>query len=244
MNFKTFTVRILFTILAALILPTLASAQKSGYVWANEPGSANYTPSTMYSFNSSGGGISISRSAVGNYTVRFSGLGGGASAGGNVLVTAYGGGSEICKVASWNSAGADFTPNVRCFTAGGAAVDTMYTVRVVMNNAAHSANGNGYAWADNPTSASYTPSTMYSFNSSGGAVSITRSGVGMYAVRFSGLGGGSAGGNVQVTAYGSNADVCKVASWSFAPTDFIANVRCFRSGGGPVDTTYSINVVR
>lgn len=244
MNFRTSTVRILLTIVAALILPTLASAQKSGYAWANEPASANYTPNATYSFNSSGGGINITRSGAGTYAVRFAGLGGGASAGGNVLITAYGGGSEACKVVNWNSAGADFTANVRCFNAGGIGVDTLYTIRVVMNNPGNPAHGNGYAWADNPTSASYTPSTMYSFNSSGGPISITRSGVGMYAVRFSGLGGGSSGGNVQVTAYGPDADACKVVSWSFAPADFIANVRCFRSGGGPVDTRYSINVVR
>ena len=163
--------------------------------------------------------------------------------GGNVLVTSYGGGSETCKVASWGSAGADFTANVRCFNAGGAAVDSMYTVRVAWNNPASAAHGNGYAWADNPTGASYTPNATYSFNSSGGAIGITRSGVGTYAVKFSGLGGNGAGGNVQVTAYGADAETCKVASWAFAPTDFTANVRCFR-GGAPVDTRYSINVVR
>jgi hypothetical protein len=241
MNFKPTTVRVLFAIVAALILPAMASAQKSGYVWANEPASASYTPNPAYSFNSSGGAITISRNGVGVYAVRFSGLGGGPASGGNVLVTSYGNGSETCKVANWGSSGVDFTANVRCFTAAGTAADTTYAMRVIWNNPAFIKNG--YAWADNPTSAGYTPNAMYSFNSSGGAIGITRSGVGTYAVNFSGLGGNGPGGNVQVTAYGSDAATCKAASWGFS-ADFTVNVRCFKSGGSPVDTQYSINIVR
>jgi hypothetical protein len=103
---------------------------------------------------------------------------------------------------------------------------------------------NGYAWANNSTISSYTPTTTYSFNSLKGSVNISRSGVGTYTVRFDRLGGGTLGGNVQVTAYGSDAATCKVGSWSFAPTDFIANVRCFKSGGTLGDTQYAIDVVR
>src|SRR5438270_871613 len=131
MTFRTFTVRVLFAVLAALALPALASAQKSGYVWADNPTSASYTPSTIYSFNSSGGGITISRSGVGAYVVNFSGIGGSGSAGGNVLVTAYGGGSETCKVMNWSSSGANFVANVRCFNSGGSPIDTRYSINVV-----------------------------------------------------------------------------------------------------------------
>jgi len=130
MLFRTFTVRCLFAILAALALPTLASAQKSGYVWADNPTSASYTPSASYSFNSSGGAISINRGGVGTYAVKFSGLG-GPTAGGNVQVTADGAGSESCKVMNWSSGGPDFTANVRCFTSSGVPVDTRYSINVV-----------------------------------------------------------------------------------------------------------------
>jgi hypothetical protein len=242
MTFRIFTVRILFVMLAALLLPTLASAQKSGYVWADNPTSGSYTPSTTYSFNSSGGAIIITRSGIGTYAVRFAGLGGNGSAGGNVQVTAYGSGSETCKVLSWDSGGASFIANVGCYNSTGSPVDTRYAARVVWTSAAFGKNG--YAWADNPTSASYTPSPMYSFNSSGGAINITRSGVGTYAVQFSGLSGGaSSGGNVLVTAYGSGSETCKVANWTSSGGNFVANVRCFGSAGTPADTRYSINVV-
>jgi hypothetical protein len=242
MNFKVSTVRIVFTILATLILPTLASAQKSGYAWASEPASASYTPNATYSFNSAGGAINISRSGVGSYAVRFSGLGGDTSVGGNVLVTPYGGGTETCKVASWGSSGADFTANVRCFTAEGAAIDTMYTVRVAWYYAPSPGRRTSYAWADSPLSVSYTPSTKFSFNSVGSAINISRSGVGTYAVRFSdfGTGQGATGGNVLVTAYGGGSETCKAASWDNSGADYIVNVRCFTAAGAAVDTMYTV----
>lgn len=101
----------------------------------------------------------------------------------------------------------------------------------------------GYVWAHNPTSASYTPTPVYSYNSAGGAITITRSNTGRYAVRFAGLGGQStAGGNVQVTAYGFGSEYCKVQSWGSGGDDFVANVNCFAAGGNPADTLYTVLV--
>ena len=130
MRFRILTMRVLFITLAVFAVPVLVAAQKSGYVWANEPASASYIPSSTFSFNSSGGAISITRSGVGAYNVRFSGLG-SAATGGNVLVTAYGGVSETCKVVNWNAAGADFVVNVRCFSSTGASADSQYSINVV-----------------------------------------------------------------------------------------------------------------
>ena len=101
-----------------------------------------------------------------------------------------------------------------------------------------------YVWANNRTAASYVPSVTYSHNSAGGTVQITRSGTGRYAVRFAGLGGsGQAGGNVQVTPYGSDSNRCKVRWWSSSGSDFVANVACFRSTGDAVDARYTLLVV-
>lgn len=242
MNLRVFTQRTLFTVMAVLLLPALAAAQKSGYAWGDQPMSANYAPSAQYSFNSSGGPININKVGIGAYTVTFAGIGGGGAAGGNVQVTAYGNGSETCKVVNWNSGGPNFILNVRCFAVGGVPVDTRYTVRVVWDNVTYPKHG--YAWADQPATASYVPSAPYSFNSSGGAIGIMRAGVGAYTVTFQGIGGnGNAGGNVLVTAYGNGSETCKVVSWNSGGASFIANVRCFTAGGAPVDTRYSINVV-
>ncbi|MFS4439550.1 hypothetical protein ACMA5I_15185 [Paracoccaceae bacterium GXU_MW_L88] len=101
----------------------------------------------------------------------------------------------------------------------------------------------GFAWAHDPTSASYTPSVTYAHNSSGGAITATRSGPGSYSIIFRGLGGnGRAGGNVQVTGYGSSRNDCKVSSWSSYGADFSAAVRCISPSGALVDDRYTILV--
>jgi hypothetical protein len=49
-----------------------------------------------------------------------------------------------------------------------------------------------------------------------------------------------AGGNVQVTSYGSGSDRCKVASWGTGAlaTTLRVNVRCHTVGGAPVNTYF------
>lgn len=101
-----------------------------------------------------------------------------------------------------------------------------------------------YAWANQPNTGTYTPAPQYSYNSAGGPITVTRSGQGAYAVKFTGLGGnGLAGGNVQVTPYGPGREHCKVLNWSSGGADFIAHVRCFNSIGVPDDTRFTILVV-
>jgi hypothetical protein len=68
--------------------------------------------------------VAIFRSSVGRYAVIFNGLGTQLLDGGDVQVTAYGGGSAQCKVESWGPQ----TVFVRCFAPGGAPADAMYDV--------------------------------------------------------------------------------------------------------------------
>jgi hypothetical protein len=121
---------------AALLLAGFTSSAHGagsgyGYAWANNAQQPNYAPDPTYAFNSSGGPISIQRRGAGTYQVNFSGLGGDGAAGGNVQVTAYGNGSEQCKVVSWDSGRKDFIINVRCFDVRGGAADTRFSVQAV-----------------------------------------------------------------------------------------------------------------
>jgi hypothetical protein len=102
-----------------------------GFAWANNSKQARYTPSETYAFNSSGGSISIQRRGTGTYQVNFAGLGGHGTAGGNVQVTAYGNGSEQCKVVSWNSGGADFIIDVKCIDIQGGPADTQFSIHAL-----------------------------------------------------------------------------------------------------------------
>jgi hypothetical protein len=112
-----------------------------------------------------------------------------------------------------------------------------------------------YVWANNASpaiGASYTPSTLYSYNAVGraGANIVTRTAVGVYQVTCRGVGGGplfggsgtwGPGGHVQVTSYGSeDADYCKVQSWTSGGADFSATVRCFNHLGAPSDNRFDL----
>jgi hypothetical protein len=224
---------------ASFTRPIVSS--RFGYVWANSPGSASYTPSTTYQYNSTFATNTITRSGVGTYQVTFPGLGG---AGGTVKATAYGSGSDACHVASWGWSGANALVNVRCKDTNGTPVDAYYTLTF------HGPRGllgtltggpRAYVWANLQSSASYTPSLSYQYNSTGATNTITRSGVGVYQVRLPGL--GTVSGHVQATAYGSGSTRCKVQSWTTTVGAKLVNVRCFDTAGAPADSRYVVDFV-
>ena len=96
-----------------------------------------------------------------------------------------------------------------------------------------------YAWANLSSSDSYTPSSSYSYNASGGAITATRSGEGSYAIQFEGLGAEAIGGHVQVTAYDSNA-YCAVKSWGPTGDALGIIVECRNPAGALVDSRYDV----
>ena len=102
----------------------------------------------------------------------------------------------------------------------------------------------GYALADQPAAAGpYSPDASYLFNSSGGAITITRSSPGVYDVLFAGL-GRKLGyrDNVQVTTYGEPAGAyCKLGpDWQSSGSDMVAEVFCFAVNGTPADGRFTI----
>jgi hypothetical protein len=135
----------LFTLaFAALASPSMADPGRGTnvlcYVWSNNASPAvgvPFTPSNVYSYNAVGKAQanSVTKTAVGTYTVTCRGVGGGAlfggsgswGPGGHVQVTAYGGeDADYCKIVSWVTGGADFSATVRCFNSAGAASDNRF----------------------------------------------------------------------------------------------------------------------
>ncbi|MGW7383385.1 hypothetical protein [Streptomyces sp. NPDC054794] len=207
-----------------------------GYLWANQPAAVSYTPSPTYQFNSAGSVNTITRSGVGQYTVRLPSIG---SAAGHVQVTAYGDVLARCKTVNWYPSGTAQLVNVRCFTFGGSSRDTQFTLTYTRGTGLLRATPAAYAWANQPTTASYTPATAYQYNSAGYANRITRQGVGVYRVWTPGMALGY--GDVQVTAYGLDSRYCKVDYWT--PSTGI-QVRCFSPVGAPADTYFDVSFVR
>jgi Zn-dependent metalloprotease len=212
------------------------------YVWANAPLSAAYIPSATYQFNSTGAVNSITRQALGKYQVRLPGL---ASGGGTVEVTAYGSDSESCRVTGWGLLNTAEVVDVACQTAAGAPADAMFTMSfhgsIGLLGTPDASRLTAYAWANQPTSASYTPSTPYQFNAARATNTITRLGVGVYQLRLPGL--AVPRGHVNVTAMGAGSARCKVSSWAVIGGDEVVNVRCFDVAGSPTDAQYVVNFV-
>jgi len=130
-------------ILAALAVPAMADPGRGTtvlcYVWSNNVSSAigvAISPSSTYSYNANGRAAanSVTRTAVGTYTVTCKGVGGAAlgggttwGPGGHVQVTAYGTeDADYCKVSNWVTGGADFSATVKCYNAAGAASDNRF----------------------------------------------------------------------------------------------------------------------
>jgi hypothetical protein len=96
------------------------------YLWANQPSPAlntPYEPSAIYSFNAQNraGGITVTKTSTGVYSVKCTGVGGGAAwgPGGHVQVSGYGTNNSYCHVGSWSTGGPDFVASVYCFGGGG-----------------------------------------------------------------------------------------------------------------------------
>jgi hypothetical protein len=217
---------------------TVRDDQRFGYAWANEAGSASYTPLASYASNSTGGPITITRSGNGAYAVRFVGLGRADGQRENVQVTSY---LEMsyCGIGSWQTVGADLVVNVLCFSPAGMAMDSRYTVLVT--GARTLASRTGFALADQPSAISYRPTSRHS--SASGDVAIARSAAGTYQVSFANLsrGPGSGPETVMVTQVGSGSNRCFVLNWNYS--GFTANIRCTDRAGALTDAQFSILVM-
>jgi len=177
-----------------------ASQWSDGYLWADQPSNASYTPSASYQWNSRGGSNTVVRTAVGRYIATFPGLGPLAHLG-NVMVTAYFSNAR-CRVESWGGS-PDVLVGVACDTPAGAAVDAFYDLSFISDTAFGVNQGQeqrrgAFVWTNDSASASYTPSLFYQYNSSGGPIRAQRTGVGQYRVDIPGLISASSS-NVQVT---------------------------------------------
>ena len=221
-------------LLSLSLTPAPAQAEISrgkAWVWADQPTTASYTPSTSYQYNSTGGTNKIARLGVGQYRVDLPRLG---TASGTVHVSAYNG-KHHCKVVYWTPSGTTEQVRVNCFNTSGQLVDGRFTTLFYKRSGTTSGT-NGYLWY----SGSSTPAS-YQWNSKGQSNTVTSLGTGRYQAKLPGL--NVVGGTVLVTAYGSGSEKCKVVNWSNSGSNTLANVNCFR-GNNPVNTAFTLSYLR
>jgi hypothetical protein len=193
-----------------------------------------YSPPATLQWSSTdpSGSSQVTHTATGSYQVRLHAL---ARRGGTVVVTGgQPGSSDVCAVSEWIPSGPDELVDVSCTTSAGVPADTDFDVTF---SDAGSMLGDGsrpvaYVWANEPTTAHYTPALRWNFNSAGGHNRVLRSGVGSYLVKMPGLDLGL--GHVEVSAYGTGGARCKVVGWN---AHGVA-VRCYSAAGAPADSRF------
>jgi hypothetical protein len=213
-------------------LDVLGKRNDRAFAFANQPTATNYAPASAGSWNPAGP-TRVYRDGAGAYRVVFTGMGAYLQEGfgGHVQVNAVSMNKVHCITDKWTRS-TDVEVTVACYAPSGARADTKFTT-LLTAPAAHLA----YVWADQPTLPSYTPHADYAFNPMGGAVTITRNGVGTYTVRWTSVDGEIRDfGNAQVTAWGFNNAQCRLSGYGLDA----AHVACYGPTGAPMDTYYTV----
>ena len=208
--------------------------RRVAYALADQPLTSTYTANPAHAFNSAAGSISITRLGVGIYRVAFPGQQPRTGEVETFMVTAYGPGNGFCKLASWgNGSGTDLVADVRCFAFGGAPGDSPFTISLVSDGSL--GNRFGFAFANQPTQASYLPINAYNRSPTpGGAeLRVNRLSAGRYSVSFVGNGGGATDPEaIMVTAVGTDNVRCQPGSLL---TNETVRVNCWAGNATPPD---------
>jgi hypothetical protein len=218
---------------AAFSLVVLRKSASRAFAYANQPTSASYSPQASGSWNPSGT-TKVTRLSTGYYQVHFNNLGAQLSShGGHVQVSAVGAGSAYCKLSEEWGGSPNLSVVVQCYTLAGQPADAKFTV-LFQRPAAHLA----YAYANQPTTARYSPGPFWSSNPTGGSISVQRASTGVYFVDWQGVAPAIIDlGNIQVTALGFQEYAqCKIHGFG----DTIAGVRCFAPNGTLVDVAFTV----
>ncbi|MGE3354001.1 MAG: hypothetical protein AB7O84_19855, partial [Planctomycetota bacterium] len=226
---------------------------RAAYVWADQPTAAQYTPDTIYSWNGNRPDPTITRFSTGVYRVRLPGLGQGFT-GGTFSASPYtfnGVQSFVrAKVDSWGvpSGSTDLDVFVRCFGVTGVEADSLFVVtyHTEPGPTAPSDGSGSYLWADQPTTASYTPAAGYRrSNGPAGPLNtqtVTRTGTGVYEVVLPSVRSADCALATAVARNDSN-KFAAVASWSAQGAGTRVVVHTFAANGTPADSEFLLNFI-
>jgi len=216
-----------------------------GFLWADQPSAASYTPDASYNYNNRGGVNTVTRQSAGVYTATFPELRAGA---GNPQVTAYsgrGGAAAVCQISSWTTVKGPTTQvGVLCFDGLGNPADEYfnlsYTNSAIQSDGA--AMSGVYAYAFNPTRRDYNPHDYYS-GFGGDYPTAQRNGghvQGEYSITVSNPSNGSPTALLgMATAVGNLQTYCDLVDNGAVPSEFIMNIVCYEQSGIKTNTQYT-----
>lgn len=207
------------------------------FAHANNKLNATSTPQASRSKNDIGGmAITQSRTGTGQYQIEFNGLSTGDID--HAQVTTYHDGTSddtSCGVVSWSG----INVKVNCYGPDGLAKDSQFLIYV-----AGSTEGTiepvGLAGARTKASTLNTGYTPNPVANAAGAVTVTRTDVGLYSVTFEGVSLNS-GSHVQVSSSLGSGHACAVEAWAGTTV----NVRCyaFNDAGDPNEENSAFDMV-
>ncbi|MEZ5402690.1 MAG: BACON domain-containing protein [Bryobacteraceae bacterium] len=226
----------LFLLTQAVSLGQLAPRGKA-FAHVTDP-TGDSTPAVQY--NSAGGTITVTRTAIGTYSVYVPNL---VNTEGISLAFADGATADggYCNGGVWGPAPFALRAVVTCFNSAGAPADIAFRYLFQFDARTSAAWSSGYLWNNQESNSSpegYTPTPYYSWHSRGGDINVRRWSPGAYRARFAGLGPAPNGGTALLTGYGNNAR-CRIQDWT-AGVDVDIEVRCFTASGNPVDTRFML----
>lgn len=190
-------------------------------------------------FNSVSGHVQFGRTGVGSYNFAFLGFSeftGPAS----FHTTSINQSADHCRTANYTLNGGYVA---FCHQPDGTQADGRVTVMMLTRGRA----GHRYAYAStvNLSAAAPTIDPALTFNSSGGAITSQRLGVGQWRVTFAGLGRPAGASDIAIASALKETDhLCSVVSWGNAGVaDLTVTVQCFTPAGTPTDARFSLLVI-
>lgn len=224
-----------------------ATADRFGFAYVEDPTVPPWTPlHPGYQFGSWPAGFTATggKVATGRFQVRFPRIGVGAR--GNVHATAVANDGRFCETVRWDRFLADELVEVQCFKAGGAPVDTPFTVLwTISSGTVNPATDGAYASAQVLAGGALAQS----YNSAGGPVTATPVAPAITLMRFTGVGSfiGGITGNVQVTAQNTAGlpARCKILRHDIAGSDELVYVMCHDPATGKAqDSDFTVSFHR
>ena len=155
-------------------------------------------------------------------------------------MSAQGAAARSCQLTGRRTAAADQIVSVTCFN-GAAKADAPFTLTFAGGTGLFGAPGRWAASALSIQPAAAAPGSepASTFNSAGGATTVTRSAAGTYQVRLGGV--AVTRGHVQITAVGSDGRRCAVADLVRSGSDQLVTVACTTPAGARADTRFAVN---
>ncbi len=212
------------------------AAPARAWGWFDKPSSNQFTLSSYYQFNSTGGAIVGKRSATGVYQVVIPNM--GSHYNGVCHAVAYGGNHSV-QVVNWGRSGSNLNINLKAFAPTGRPIDGRFVIFFYHEDKKSGA----YTWMSSPGEVTHG----YTYNSSGGRNTVTKTGTGRYKVEFAGLKPDvytQQKGNVLVTPYNGTARRAQVINWGLSSRGGASvNVQITDANGQPADSKFVISFI-